>query len=179
MDSAAQFKLWKRGQKLGEGTFGEVYIATHERTGETAALKKIKLECEDEGVPGTTLREVSLLKELTHPNVIQCALPAAAASSRCPASPPRARAPTRGAAAPPHAEPTRKRRRRLKDVFYMPNDNKLYLCFEYCDYDLKKYMKSLQYKLSANCIKVRCAARRAARAAPERGRAGAPAASIL
>jgi len=61
----------QRGQKLGEGTFGEVYIATHERTGETAALKKIKLECEDEGVPGTTLREVSLLKELQHPNVVQ------------------------------------------------------------------------------------------------------------
>ena len=37
----------------------------------------------------------------------------------------------------------------------MPNDNKLYLCFEYCDFDLKKYMKSLQYKLSAACIKVR------------------------
>ena len=35
----------------------------------------------------------------------------------------------------------------------MPNDSKLYLCFEYCDYDLKKYMKSCQYKLSANCIK--------------------------
>ena len=47
------------------------------------------------------------------------------------------------------------RARRLKDVFYMPNDNKLYLCFEYCDYDLKKYMKSLQYRLSAACIKAR------------------------
>ena len=46
---------------------------------------------------------------------------------------------------------------RLKDVFYMPNDSKLYLCFEYCDYDLKKYMKSCQYKLSANCIKARAA----------------------
>jgi serine/threonine protein kinase len=82
MDAAAQFKLWKRGQKLGEGTFGEVYLATHERTGEIAALKKIKLECEDEGVPGTTLREVSLLKELHHQNVVQCAPspPARAAS---------------------------------------------------------------------------------------------------
>ena len=60
MDHTASFKLWKRGQKLGEGTFGEVYVATHEKTGEVAALKKIKLECEDEGVPGTTLREVSL-----------------------------------------------------------------------------------------------------------------------
>ena len=89
-----------------------MYIATHEKTGERAALKKIKLECEDEGVPGTTLREVSLLKELHHPNVVQ-----------------------------------------LKDVFYMPQESKLYLCFEYCDFDLKKYMKSLQYKLSGECIK--------------------------
>ena len=40
-DASAAFKLWKRGQKLGEGTFGEVYIATHEHTGEKAALKKI------------------------------------------------------------------------------------------------------------------------------------------
>ena len=73
MDATTSFKMWKRGQKLGEGTFGEVYVATHEKTGEVAALKKIKLECEDEGVPGTTLREVSLLKELQHPNVVQCA----------------------------------------------------------------------------------------------------------
>ena len=75
-EASAAFRLWKRGQKLGEGTFGEVYVATHEHTGETAALKKIKLECEDEGVPGTTLREVSLLKELQHPNVVQCVAPA-------------------------------------------------------------------------------------------------------
>jgi len=79
-EASAAFRLWKRGQKLGEGTFGEVYVATHERTGEIAALKKIKLECEDEGVPGTTLREVSLLKELQHPNVVQCVQPPAPAA---------------------------------------------------------------------------------------------------
>ena len=83
-DSSAAFKLWKRGQKLGEGTFGEVYIATHEHTGEKAALKKIKLECEDEGVPGTTLREVSLLKELHHPNVVQYARPHPTRDARAP-----------------------------------------------------------------------------------------------
>jgi hypothetical protein len=37
----------------------------------------------------------------------------------------------------------------------MPADNKLYLCFEYCEFDLKKYMKSQQYKLSAESIKAR------------------------
>ena len=53
----------------------------------------------------------------------------------------------------------------------MPNDNKLYLCFEYCDYDLKKYMKSLQYKLSAKAIKARHATAVAA-AHHRAGRAG-------
>ena len=55
MDATTSFKMWKRGQKLGEGTFGEVYVATHEKTGEVAALKKIKLECEDEGGICTSL----------------------------------------------------------------------------------------------------------------------------
>jgi len=32
-------------------------------------LKSIRLEDEDEGVPATAIREISLLKELNHPNV--------------------------------------------------------------------------------------------------------------
>ena len=34
------------------------------------ALKKIRLENEDEGVPSTAIREITLLKELQHPNVV-------------------------------------------------------------------------------------------------------------
>ena len=34
------------------------------------AMKKIKLESEDEGVPSTAIREISLLKELQHPNIV-------------------------------------------------------------------------------------------------------------
>ena len=63
------------------------------------------------------------------------------------------------------------------DVFYMPNDNKLYLCFEYCEFDLKKYMKSQQYKLSAACIQVRARAGRRARARAPRRSLSAPRAS--
>ena len=36
----------------------------------TLAMKRVRMEAHDEGVPVTTLREVSLLKELEHENVI-------------------------------------------------------------------------------------------------------------
>lgn len=36
------------------------------------AVKKIKLENEDEGVPSTAMREISILKELQpHPNIVK------------------------------------------------------------------------------------------------------------
>jgi|TARA_B110001450_G_C17633689_1_gene486296 serine/threonine protein kinase len=35
------------------------------------ALKKVKIEHSDDGIPSTTLREISLLKELDHPGVIK------------------------------------------------------------------------------------------------------------
>lgn len=35
-----------------------------------AIPQKIKVELEDDGIPGTALREISLLKELTHPNIV-------------------------------------------------------------------------------------------------------------
>jgi serine/threonine protein kinase len=39
-------------------------------TGQVVALKKIRLDVEDEGVPSTALREISLLKGLMHKNVV-------------------------------------------------------------------------------------------------------------
>lgn len=40
-------------------------------TGELLALKKIRLESDEEGVPCTAIREISLLRELHHPNVVR------------------------------------------------------------------------------------------------------------
>lgn len=40
-------------------------------TGELVALKRIRLESEDDGVPCTAIREISLLKELQHPNIVR------------------------------------------------------------------------------------------------------------
>merc|ERR1719384_2379856 len=50
-------------------TYGIVYKA-QDQAGEIYALKTIRLEAEDEGIPSTAIREISLLKELQHPNIV-------------------------------------------------------------------------------------------------------------
>jgi len=62
---------FKRLEKVGEGTYGVVYKARDVETGDTLALKKIRLDAEDEGIPSTAIREISLLKQLQHPNVVR------------------------------------------------------------------------------------------------------------
>ncbi|RZB40703.1 cyclin-dependent kinase 1 [Asbolus verrucosus] len=57
-------------EKIGEGTYGVVYKGKNKKTGQLVAMKKIRLESEDEGVPSTAIREISLLKELRHPNIV-------------------------------------------------------------------------------------------------------------
>ncbi|KAJ8318559.1 hypothetical protein KUTeg_003650 [Tegillarca granosa] len=51
-------------------TYGVVYKGRNKKTNRLVALKKIRLESEEEGVPSTAIREISLLKELQHPNVV-------------------------------------------------------------------------------------------------------------
>ena len=56
---------------LGEGAYGKVYKARSVRTGEAVAMKQMKLDAQKEGVPSTAIREIALLKELVHPNVVR------------------------------------------------------------------------------------------------------------
>ncbi|XP_065028821.1 cell division control protein 2 homolog A-like isoform X2 [Musa acuminata AAA Group] len=62
---------YEKVEKIGEGTYGVVYKARDRLTNETIALKKIRLEQEDEGVPSTAIREISLLKEMQHSNIVR------------------------------------------------------------------------------------------------------------
>jgi serine/threonine protein kinase len=57
--------------KIGEGTYGTVFRCEDNTTGQLVALKRIKLEPEDEGVPSTAVREISLLRELNHVNIVK------------------------------------------------------------------------------------------------------------
>lgn len=66
-----QANLYTKIEKIGEGTYGVVYKARNKVTGQLVALKKIRLENQEEGVPSTAIREISLLKELKHPNIVQ------------------------------------------------------------------------------------------------------------
>jgi hypothetical protein len=83
---------YKKLEKIGSGTYGVVYKAKCKDTGvllrslqwewyicnkalyhagDFVALKKIRLEGDDEGVPSTAIREVSTLLELRHTNVVK------------------------------------------------------------------------------------------------------------
>ncbi|XP_043933540.1 cyclin-dependent kinase 17-like isoform X3 [Protopterus annectens] len=56
-------------EKLGEGTYATVYKGRSKLTDNLVALKEIRLEHE-EGAPCTAIREVSLLKDLKHNNIV-------------------------------------------------------------------------------------------------------------
>lgn len=91
-------------QKVGSGTYGDVYKGKLKGSSEIIAIKKIKIDLENEGIPSTALREITILRELQHPNIIE-----------------------------------------LKDVIC--NNNKLYLLFEFAEYDLRKYLEEFEHKI--------------------------------
>ncbi|KAI8048575.1 negative regulator of the PHO system [Syncephalis plumigaleata] len=59
-----------RLEKLGEGTYATVYKGKRISTGTIVALKEITLD-PDEGAPSTAIREISLMKELHHNNIVR------------------------------------------------------------------------------------------------------------
>ena len=65
-----QLEKYKKIEKVGEGTYGVVYKCKVRDTNDFVALKKIRLENEDEGIPSTSIREISILKQIRHPNIV-------------------------------------------------------------------------------------------------------------
>ncbi|MCQ2816276.1 MAG: CDC2/CDK family serine/threonine-protein kinase [archaeon] len=56
--------------KIGEGTYGIVYKAQDVQSNDIVVLKKAKFKPEEEGTPSIMIREISLLRELDHPNIV-------------------------------------------------------------------------------------------------------------
>ncbi|TMW60857.1 hypothetical protein Poli38472_000899 [Pythium oligandrum] len=66
-----RYQRIEKGGSIGEGTYGVVYKSLDLKTNEVVALKRIRLETEDDGIPSTALREISVLRELEHPNIVR------------------------------------------------------------------------------------------------------------
>ncbi|KAL5972235.1 Cyclin-dependent-like kinase 5 [Taenia solium] len=62
---------YEKLEKIGEGTYGKVYKAKNRETHEVVALKRVRLEDDDEGIPSSAFREICLLKELKHRNIVR------------------------------------------------------------------------------------------------------------
>ncbi|OAA53436.1 MAPKK kinase [Cordyceps fumosorosea ARSEF 2679] len=70
---------WMKGALIGQGSFGSVYLALHAVTGELLAVKQVEtpsgtLSASDtrkKGMIDALKREIGLLRELRHPNIVQ------------------------------------------------------------------------------------------------------------
>lgn len=56
---------YRRTEVLGQGAYGKVYKGQDVRTGQFVALKRALTTSEEEGIPPTTLREISILKSIS------------------------------------------------------------------------------------------------------------------
>ncbi|CAI4037013.1 hypothetical protein SMKI_16G3110 [Saccharomyces mikatae IFO 1815] len=62
---------YREDEKLGQGTFGEVYKGIHLETQRQVAMKKIIVGVEKDLFPITAQREITILKRLNHKNIIK------------------------------------------------------------------------------------------------------------
>lgn len=62
-----RYKIMKA---LGKGTWGIVHMAEQKSTGRIVAIKKIKSERQEEGINFTAVREIKILREFKHENII-------------------------------------------------------------------------------------------------------------
>lgn len=102
-------KMYTKLNRIGQGTYGVVYKAQNTQNKEIVAIKRIKFESQEEGIPSSAIREIALLKELKHKNIVQ-----------------------------------------LYDVVH--SQHTLTLIFEYCDWDLRRYMQSKENVLTESEI---------------------------
>jgi cyclin-dependent kinase len=63
--------LYETIEDIGQGAYGKVVKARDKHTGRLVAIKQLKTQSTEEGIPQTTLREITFLKDLDHPNIVK------------------------------------------------------------------------------------------------------------
>lgn len=61
---------YQRGKKLGEGVYGQVYLAKRIDDGAVVAIKRVKSQDPNGGIDRSILREIKYLTEITETNII-------------------------------------------------------------------------------------------------------------
>ncbi|CAK0854585.1 unnamed protein product [Prorocentrum cordatum] len=56
---------------VGSGVFGTVFLARDRETNDRVALKRLNVKAGQNGVPANVIREVSLLRDCVHPNIVK------------------------------------------------------------------------------------------------------------
>lgn len=75
MDKESVGTQYEPVAEIGEGAYGKVYKARDLKNGgRFVALKRVRVQTEEEGMPLSTIREVAVLRQLEafeHPNVVR------------------------------------------------------------------------------------------------------------
>jgi len=62
---------WKKGDLLGKGSFGKVYMGMNEATGELIAVKQVQIKTDDDQAQAKEIEnEIRLMQDLRHPNIV-------------------------------------------------------------------------------------------------------------
>uniref|UniRef100_A0A8D3CN78 Cyclin dependent kinase 10 n=1 Tax=Scophthalmus maximus TaxID=52904 RepID=A0A8D3CN78_SCOMX len=71
MENCRSVREFEKFNRIGEGTYGIVYRARDTKSDEIVALKKVRMDKERDGIPISSLREITLLLRLRHPNIVE------------------------------------------------------------------------------------------------------------
>ena len=63
--------LYEPIETIGQGAYGKVIKARDKSNNSLVAIKQLRTQSTEEGIPQTTLREITFLKDLDHPNIVK------------------------------------------------------------------------------------------------------------
>lgn len=63
---------WKKGDLIGKGSFGKVYMGMNTVTGELIAVKQVRMQSDEDTAAAEAIElEIQMMRGLQHPNIVQ------------------------------------------------------------------------------------------------------------